>query len=86
MLSFEFIERYKSLNNINLGRSSQSESKSKNALTGKRHDHRVNLDDTESEGEDHNGDYDAEKPWLGEWNCYEKTNEAVPDSMGIVRW
>jgi hypothetical protein len=84
MMSFEFIERYTSLNKTSLGRSSQSESKTKIGLTGKQR--RVNMDDTESEGEDHNGDYDAEKPWLAEWNRYEKTHEAVPESMGIVRW
>jgi len=44
------------------------------------------MDDTESEGDDHDGDYDKEKPWLAEWNHYEKTHEAIPESMGIVRW
>ena len=43
------------------------------------------MDDTKFE-EDHKGDYNAEKPWLTEWSCYEKTHEAVPDSMGIVQW
>jgi hypothetical protein len=47
----------------------------------------VNVDDTESEGEDHDGDvYDAEKPWLAEWNRYEKMHKAVPERMGIVQW
>ena len=83
-MSFKFIEQYTSLNNANLGRLSQSLSKGKIALAGKQR--RVNKDDTESEGEDDDGDYDPEKPWLAEWNRYEKTHEAVPKSMGIVRW
>ena len=83
-MSFEFIERYTSLNKTNLQRPSQSQPKSVLASTLKQR--RVNMDDTDSEGEDHDGEYDAEKPWLAEWNRYEKTREAVPESMGIVRW
>lgn len=86
-MSFEFIERYTSLNKTNLGQLSQSlASKSKFASTASGKQCRVNMDDTESEGENHNGDYDAENPWLAEWNRYEKTHEAVSESMGIVRW
>src|SRR6266568_2557293 len=81
-MSFEFTERYMSLNKTNLQRPSQSQPKNVLASTIKQR--RVNMDDTESEGADHDGDYDAEKPWLAEWNRYEKTREAVPESMGIV--
>jgi len=28
----------------------------------------------------------AVRPWFVEWNRYEKTQEAIPDGMGIVRW
>ena len=83
-MSFKFVEHYTSLNKTNLERPSQSQSKNNLASTGKQR--RVNVDDTESEGEDHSGDYDAERPWFAEWNHYEKTHEAVLESIGIVRW
>ena len=45
-----------------------------------------NVDDTNSE-EGHNGEvYDVERPWLSEWNRYEKMHKAVPDGMAIVHW
>jgi hypothetical protein len=45
------------------------------------------VDDTNSQEEGHDGEvHDAERPWLSKWNRYEKTHEAVPDGMAIVRW
>jgi len=84
LYSDNFIERYTLLNKTNLQRLSQSQLKTNLASTRKQH--RVNMDNTESEGDDRDGDYDAEKPWLTEWSCYEKTHEAIPQSMGIVQW
>ena len=81
-MSLNFIEQYTSPNKTNLEQPSQSQLKNSLISSGK-HQH-VNMDDTESEEEDHEGEYNAEKPWLTEWSCYEKTHEAVPDSMGIV--
>ena len=47
----------------------------------------MNVDDTESEGEDGDGEgYDAERPWFAEWNRYENMHKAVPEHMGIVQW
>jgi hypothetical protein len=47
----------------------------------------MNVDDTDTENGDDDGEiYDAGKPWLSEWNRYERTLEAIPDGMGIVRW
>ena len=82
----KFIERYKSLNQpTNLERPLQSQSK--RTLASIKKQRRQNVDDTESEAEGDNGEpIDAERPWLSEWNCYEKTHEAVPEGMGIVRW
>jgi len=83
---FKFIERYESLNQTTtIQQPSQSQSKRSFASTGKQP--RQNVDDTDSEEEGHNGEvHDAARPWFAEWNRYEKTREAVPDGMGIVRW
>ena len=75
-----------SLNQTNSERPSQWQSKKSFTTTAGKQPCQ-NVDDTDSEEEGHNGEvHNVERPWLLEWNSYEKTHEAVPDGMGIVCW
>jgi len=46
----------------------------------------LNLNNTDSKTNDNSEAINLDRAWVGEWNTYLNSNEAIPEGMGIVDW